>query len=192
MDDEVLRARKRSLRASTQAARRGMSNDQRASASRAVVDRLLRADELADADTVLLHAATSAEVDLGALVAPLTGRGVRTLFPRVRGEALELVAATDLRTLALGYRGIREPTGPSIDPSVVDVAIVPGVVFDPRGGRIGQGGGHYDRLLPTLPESCVRIGVCFACQLVPSVPLEAHDQRVDLVVTERRTHRAQR
>jgi 5-formyltetrahydrofolate cyclo-ligase len=182
--------RKQDLRRAALAARRSMTNDERASASAAIAQRLLALPELADARTVLLHAALRDEVDLGPLVGPLIARGVRTLFPRVRGTALELVAAADLLTLQLGYRGIMEPVGPSIDPAVVDAAIVPGVAFDPQGGRLGQGGGHYDRLLPLLPTSAWRIGVCFACQVVPVVPREAHDVAMHLVVHERRTHRA--
>ena len=132
------------------------------------------------------------EVDLATLVAPLHERGARTLFPRVRDERLELVAATDLRTLQLGHRGVREPAGRAVDPGVVDIAIVPGVAFDPRGGRLGGGGGHYDRLLASLAPAAVRIGVAFSCQLVPHLPQEPHDQPVHLVVTERSVHRAAR
>jgi 5-formyltetrahydrofolate cyclo-ligase len=186
----MLDQRKQDLRRAALAARRAMTNDERAAASAAIAERLLVLPELADARTVLLHAALRDEVDLGATVGPLIARGVRTLFPRVRGTALELVAAADLRTLQLGYRGIMEPVGPTIDPAFVDAVIVPGVAFDPQGGRLGQGGGHYDRLLPRLPDTAWRIGVCFACQVVPAVPREAHDAAVHLVVHERRTHRA--
>jgi 5-formyltetrahydrofolate cyclo-ligase len=184
--------RKQALRTTALAARRAMTNDERAIASIAIAERLLALPELAETRTVLLHAALRDEVDLAAVIGPLLARGVRTLFPRVRGTELELVAAADLRTLQLGYRGIMEPVGPAIDPTVIDAAIVPGVAFDPQGGRLGQGGGHYDRLLPRLPPDAVRIGVCFACQVVPAVPREPHDVPMHLVVHERRTHRATR
>lgn len=173
------------LRTSTLDARRRLTADERREAAAAVVERLLGIDEVRRARTVLLYAAMRDEVDLTALVGPLRGRGARTLFPRVRGERLELVAASDLLTLQLGHRGVREPAGPAIDPGVVDVALVPGTAFDPHGGRLGLGGGHYDRLLPELAENALRVGVCFACQVVPRVPREEHDEVVDLVVTER-------
>jgi 5-formyltetrahydrofolate cyclo-ligase len=181
--------RKAALRTSTRSARRELSLGERQEAARAVVDRLLRLPELRRARTVLLYAAAGDELDVGGLVAPLREAGARTLFPRVRGDHLELVAAADLLTLTLGYRGIQEPVGPAIDPSVVEVAVIPGVAFDLRGRRLGRGGGHYDRLLATLPDTCVRIGAAFSCQVVPAVPHQAHDQPVDLVVTERAAHR---
>jgi 5-formyltetrahydrofolate cyclo-ligase len=173
------------LRTSALQARQRLTREERRGASGAVVDRLLALRELQAARTVLLYAARAEEVDLTALVGPLRQGGARTLFPRVRGPRLELVAASDLLTLQLGHRGVREPAGPPIDPEVVDVALVPGAAFDPHGGRLGMGGGHYDRLLPELSETALRVGVCFACQVVPKVPREPHDEPVDLVITER-------
>lgn len=188
--DDGLAERKRSLRRSARAARRSLLAPERQQASAAIVARLEQLPAVRDAATVLLYAAHPTEVDLGAFVRPLRRRGVRTLFPRVDGARLDLIAAADLRTLELGYRGIREPAGPRVSPEVVDVAIVPGVAFDPLGGRLGQGGGHYDRLLARLSEDCVRVGVCFACQMVPRVPRAPHDEAVDLVVTEHAVYRA--
>lgn len=180
---------KERLRASGLDARRRLTPGERRAASEALVERLLRQPALRRARHVLLYAALADEVDLGPAVGPLRSRGVRTLFPRVRGPELELVAASDLLTLQLGYRGVREPAGPKVDPAVVDVAVVPGVAFDPHGGRLGHGGGHYDRLLARLPQTTVLIGVGFACQVVPSVPRDEHDLPVDLVVTDHRVHR---
>lgn len=177
------------LRTSALDARRRLTAGERREASTAVVDRLLRQPELQRPGHVLVYAALVEEADLALAIGPLRERGIRTLFPRVRGPELELVAASDLMTLELGYRGVREPSGPRIDPGVVDVAVVPGVAFDPHGGRLGHGGGHYDRLLARLPEPCLRVGVCFACQVVPRVPRAAHDEPVDVVITERARYR---
>lgn len=181
--------RKAALRRAALATRRALGTGERDTASRAIATRILGLPELRGAQAVLLYAALAEEVDVGSLVDPLRARGTRTLFPRVRGDRLELVAASDLRDLRLGYRGIREPVGPAVDPASVDVVIVPGVAFDPHGGRLGQGGGHYDRLLASLPDHTVRVGACFAGQMVPDVPREAHDLPVDLVVTDRAIYR---
>ncbi len=178
------------LRTAARAARRSLSDAERRVASQRIVTRLLDLPELRQAGTVLLYAALREEVDLAGALGPLRDRGVRTLLPRVREHDLELVAATDLLTLQVGHRGVREPAGRPVDPTVVDVAVVPGVAFDPHGGRLGAGGGHYDRLLAVLPATTTRIGAAFTCQLVPHVPTEPHDQDVELVVTEGGVHRA--
>lgn len=183
-------AAKAALREAALRARRNLDPQARRCANEAIVQRLLAVPEIATARTVATYAAMGDEADPGGALTVLRERGVRTLFPRVRGVEVDLVAATDLLALALGYRGIREPAGPPVDPSVVDVACVPGVAFDLSGARLGHGGGHYDRLLARLPGRCLRIGLAYACQVVPRVPRSAHDQPVDLVVTETATYRS--
>lgn len=179
---------KRSLREATLRSRDRLSATQREQASRAAVARLRGLPVVREAGSVLTYAATPRELDPGGLLEHLRERGARTLLPRVRGEELELVGAAGVSDLALSPLGIREPEGRAVDPQVVEVALVPGVAFDPRGGRLGRGGGHYDRLLARLPAGAVTIGLCFSCQLVPHVPRESHDIDVDLVVTERAVH----
>ena len=109
-------------------------------------------------------------------------------YPRVDGDALEIVVVDDPVDLVPGHRGILEPVGPAVAPTTVDAVVVPGVAFDLDGGRLGRGGGHYDRLLATLDDDTTRIGVAFSSQVVPVVPSDEHDQPVDIVVTEHAVH----
>lgn len=180
---------KDALRRTALAARRGLSPTERAEADAAICARLLTLPELTGASRVLAYAALPSEADPGAAVLALRARGAHTLFPRVRGSALDLVDVADDQALRPGYRGVREPVGRVVGADAVEVALVPGTAFDPRGGRLGGGGGHYDRLLARLPASAPVIGVAFACQMVPRVPREPHDRPVDLVVTEHRVYR---
>jgi 5-formyltetrahydrofolate cyclo-ligase len=93
---------------------------------------------------------------------------------------------TDLR---LGPRNILEP-----DPNqcnivpieCIDIAIIPGVAFDEKGGRIGSGNGYYDRLIPKLPITTRKVALTFEDQIVPQIQLEAHDRHVDIIITEKR------
>ena len=79
--------------------------------------------------------------------------------------------------------GILEPRGQRIiEADDVTAVLVPGRAFDHDGGRLGRGGGFYDRFLATLPANCVTIGVCSQVQLVASVPHDPHDIRVKLVI----------
>lgn len=183
------RARKAALRRSTRAARDGLLPEERRRAATAVVDRVRRLPELRRARVVALYVAYGSELDPGALTVFLRDRDVTTVLPRVEKDELRLVATTATTTLVVGHRGIDEPPGRAVDLAAVDAIVVPGLAFDPVGGRLGQGGGHYDRLLAALPTTTVRIGVAHACQLVPRVPREDHDAAVDLVVTDRATFR---
>ncbi|MEX1176860.1 MAG: 5-formyltetrahydrofolate cyclo-ligase [Nitriliruptor sp.] len=188
-DVAALRDRKAALRRATRAARDGLTGIERATASAAAVARLRRLPELRRARVVALYAAHGSELDLTDLTAWLRSRGVTTALPRVEGAELTLVEAGPNTPLASGYRGVREPTGRPIHATAVDTVVLPGLAFDPVGGRLGQGGGHYDRLLGQVGDAVTRIGVGFACQLVPRVPREVHDAPVDIVVTDRATYR---
>jgi 5-formyltetrahydrofolate cyclo-ligase len=68
----------------------------------------------------------------------------------------------------------------------IDIAIIPGVAFDEKGGRIGPGDGYYDRLIPNLPITTRKVALTFEDQIIPQVQMEAHDRHVDIIITEKR------
>ena len=72
-----------------------------------------------------------------------------------------------------------------VDPTWPDVVVVPGLAFTAAGERLGQGGGWYDRYLAQVRADCATIGVCFAEQILDTLPVEAHDVTMDHIVTER-------
>ncbi|HZI45960.1 MAG TPA: 5-formyltetrahydrofolate cyclo-ligase [Ilumatobacter sp.] len=73
---------------------------------------------------------------------------------------------------------------PPPDPRTIDVVIVPGTAFTRDGHRLGQGGGWYDRFLRTVRPDCVTIGVAFRPQIVEELPVEPHDIRIAIVVSD--------
>ncbi len=135
------------------------------------------------AATVAAYAALPDEPDLH----PLNWTPGKTLLlPRVRGGDLAFHAVQSADDLAPGAFGILEPreTHRAVDPASAELILVPGLAFTREGARLGRGRGYYDRLLETLPRRVKRVGVCFAVCLLETLPVESHDQRVDLVVTE--------
>lgn len=68
----------------------------------------------------------------------------------------------------------------------IDIAIVPGLAFDEKGGRIGSGDGYYDLLIPKLPATARKVSVALEEQLVAQVPMESHDKYVDIIITDSR------
>ena len=175
-------ADKRTLRRELLSVRRGIASDVVAAASLAVVARLRTLPELAAPCTVLLHAADPDEIALDALVDD-PPPGWRVLLPRVEGDDIAVVPHPPGAALVTGYRGIREPTGTPVDPSEVDVVVVPGVAFTPTGARLGRGAGMYDRLLPRT-RGALRIGVCLEAFVRDGLPIEPHDAHVDVLVTD--------
>jgi 5-formyltetrahydrofolate cyclo-ligase len=103
-------------------------------------------------------------------------------YPRCEGEALSFHVVSALSELVPGRFGIREPrTG--LIPERLDLILVPALAFTAAGHRLGRGAGFYDRFLSALPQATLKIGVCFAFQLLPEIPYESHDVLVDAVVS---------
>jgi 5-formyltetrahydrofolate cyclo-ligase len=93
------------------------------------------------------------------------------------------------KDMVVGPRGILEPNPAKckvVPMDCIDIAIVPGIAMDEKGGRIGSGDGYYDRLIPELPMTTRKVGLVFEGQLVPQVPMESHDKHVDIIITENR------
>ena len=68
----------------------------------------------------------------------------------------------------------------------IDIAIIPAVALDEKGGRIGSGKGYYDRLIPRLAITTRKVALAFEEQIIPQVPIESHDKHVDIIITENR------
>ena len=73
-----------------------------------------------------------------------------------------------------------------IEPSQIDLMLVPGIAFNERGHRLGQGGGYYDRYLPLMRGDCMLIGVAFDEQIVDAIPRDANDMSVNYIITPTR------
>jgi len=169
------------------AARAAVAGEARQAAAAAVVAHLTASPLWTAAGTLLAYAATATELPTRPLLDAALAAGKRLCLPRVATDGdLTLHRVAALEGLVAGYRGLREPAAgaPRVAPATVDLAVVPGLGFDRSGTRLGQGGGHYDRLLVHLSPACVVCGVAFACQVVPRLPREPHDWPVAYVVTE--------
>ena len=89
----------------------------------------------------------------------------------------------------VGATGIIEPDKikcKAIPIERLDIAIIPGVAFDEKGGRIGSGEGYYDRLIPKLPITTRKVALALEDQIIQQVPMESHDRYMDIIITENR------
>jgi len=171
---------KRLLRRQFRSLREGFPHEKVVTASTALCRRLASWPPLREARTVLTYLAFRNEPDLGLLFDLLPH--IRWAVPRVEGQHLVLHPYDPTRLVRHRF-GMLEPAAdlPVVEPATLDVVLVPGVAFDRRGGRLGFGGGYYDRLLPTTPA--LRVGVTYDECLCDALPCNEHDQRVDWVVT---------
>jgi 5-formyltetrahydrofolate cyclo-ligase len=177
---------KAALRARLRAARAEIPSSERADAAGRVAERLLSLDAVRGARTLLVFYAFGSEVGTRDLMARLLEEGRRVLLPYMDAEG---IAAAEVRSgdaLVETTYGPKEPSRRvAVDPTEIDVVVVPGLAFDREGYRVGYGGGAYDRYLTRLRSNATKVGIVFHVQVVERVPRGPGDQPVDLVVTER-------
>ncbi len=93
------------------------------------------------------------------------------------------------KDLCDGPRGILEPNLERckvVPIERIDIAIIPAVALDEKGGRIGSGQGYYDRLIPELSITTRKVALALEEQIVPQVPIESHDKHIDIIITDKR------
>ena len=180
------------LRAQILAARNTLPSEERQQKSRIITEHLLALPEFARARSVFAYVSFRSEVETLPLIAHCLNKGVTVSVPLTlvqEHRLLPYVITEPSRDLAPGYCSIPEPrtTLPLVDPASIEVVVVPGSVFDARGGRLGYGGGYYDRFLQGAAPQALRIGLAFDLQVIEAVPLESHDQSLDYLINETRT-----
>ncbi len=184
---------KSELRQTIRALRRDLTDkDER---SRRIFERLRQLPRYHAAAVVMFYIDVRSEVRTReALQSELAGQR-SIVVPYCDDDELTAWRLESWDKLSPGRFGILEPCAPSrlriehqVDPTTIDVILVPGVAFDARGNRLGSGRGFYDRLLPRLRDDAWRIGLAFDCQMVDEVPADAHDVPMDCVVTETGVH----
>ncbi|MDR1100228.1 MAG: 5-formyltetrahydrofolate cyclo-ligase [Treponema sp.] len=160
-------------------------------------------------ETLLLFLSMKNEIDTGPLLEAALAAGKKVFAPRINGEDLSFYRVrSPAGPWQEGAFGIREPAGPGTagengpgeqapayaHPAPLSPAdfpaliIVPGLGFDRRGNRLGRGKGYYDRFLKSLDKkglSFKAIGFCLEAQLLPEIPADPWDRRVDHVYTGR-------
>lgn len=180
-----------SLRKQILRKRNCLGSSQRSVFSAIITRRLERFPQFVSSSNPLFYVSFKSEVETQRLIQKRLAAGKTVLVPRAdtTNHRLVVYRIKDwARDLHPGAYGILEPSGPAVeqvDPSIVDLVLVPGSVFDRRGGRYGYGGGYYDRFLSEDAPGALRIGLAFDLQLLPYIDLEPHDQQLDVIITEK-------
>lgn len=178
LDKTALRKRLRSVRRRLAA--------ERPDAARLAAERL-PVDRLPPFASVAGYVACGSEIDPLPLLRRLADLGAEPALPvaKSRDEALEFRRWDHRRPLAPDAFGIPAPP-PGSKVLTPDLVICPLLGFDRRGGRLGQGAGHYDRTLANLraAKPVFVLGLAYAGQELDEIPMEPHDQRLDAILTE--------
>ncbi len=159
-----------------------------------IMKRIIKMTQFQSAATVFTYVDFRSEVATIPLIDYMLECGKTVIVPvtLVKEKDLLAVSITDPASeLAPGYCFIPEPIvaireNQMFSPDMIDIIFLPGSVFDERGGRMGYGGGYYDRFVSSKAPQALRVGLAYELQMVEHAPLQDHDEFLDFIVTEER------
>lgn len=149
-------------------------------------EKLFDLPSIQEGKTIALTISKFPEVDTYSIIEELWAKGKKIVAPvcnhATRGMIFyELTSFNHLRKAGLGLLEPDPNESRQVLVNDIDCCIVPGIVFDKKGYRIGYGGGYYDRFLTEYKG--ITISLLFEHQLIDKVPAESHDLPVDILVT---------
>ncbi len=177
------------LRSEIKKKRENLSKDEVREKSNAIKNRLFEMKLFRNSQTILFYVSYDAEVYTHHMIKESIELGKNVVVPKsvTQDNSLILSKLKSWDDLKIGAYNILEPkkeTIKEVDVESIDLILVPGVVFDEKGNRIGHGKGYYDRLL-NKSKNTSHVGLAFECQLVESVPIDRHDLPVHIIITEK-------
>ena len=163
-----------------------------AAKTKAIENRLFDFANFLEAKIALMYIHKNGEVQTTNILRRTYGYNKIVVLPAFNpanfGMTLMKVDNLD-KDLHEGPRGILEPDEAHckvVPIERIDIAIIPAIALDEKGGRIGSGEGYYDRLIPKLAITTRKVAFAFEQQIIPQVPIESHDKHVDIIITEDR------
>jgi 5-formyltetrahydrofolate cyclo-ligase len=176
---------KTTLRSAILAARRGLSDPDRAAAAREIRDAVLELPEVQMAGTVAAYYSVGSEPDTRGLLFGLWKRGTYVLLPVLRPDGdLDWASYEGPESLVRGPRGLWEPgeARRGVEAvSLADVVLTPALAVDRTGNRLGRGGGSFDRALARVGRLIPVIALLYDDELVDRLPADPHDVPVRAV-----------
>lgn len=148
-------------------------------ASFKIVERIKNLIEYKNAKNVLLFYPKGSELDLLALCS----EDKNFYLPRISGENLLICPYSCDVEMKLSHFKTLEPCSNPVSPDKIDFAIIPCLMADKKGYRLGYGGGFYDRLIPQLKKDCVKVCPVLSQLVVDELPFEVFDKPVDIIIT---------
>ena len=189
---EEIREKKQEIRNNIATILENLSDKEIAKKTKQIEDNLFEFANFLEAKIVLLYINKKSEVASRNIIKRCLDYNKIVILPAFNIKTYEIklmkVDALD-NDLITGPRGILEPDinrCKIVPVDCVDLAIIPGVAFDEKGGRIGTGEGYYDRFVPKLSITTRKVAIALECQIIQQVPVESHDNHVDIIITDER------
>jgi 5-formyltetrahydrofolate cyclo-ligase len=189
---EDLKGKKQEIRKKIEKKLNALSREDLRGKLKRIENQLFEFPNFMEAVKTLLYLNRSNEVDSRQILKRCKQAAKQIILPFFNASAngVQLYKINDLKAdLKAGPGNVFEPNPGRcklFNINDIDIAIIPGVAFDEKGARLGDGSGHYDRFIPRLPATVRKVAVAFEEQLISSVPMESHDKYVDIIITDKR------
>jgi 5-formyltetrahydrofolate cyclo-ligase len=189
---EEIQVTKSQIRTDVADALTALSEKEIAEKTSAIEKRLFDFANFLEAKVALLYVNNNNEVGTKNILPRTHAYNKVIVLPAFNTEtfAMTLMKVDALeKDLTAGPRGIVEPNPERckvVPIERIDIAIIPAVALDEKGGRIGSGEGYYDRLIPELSITTRKVALAFEEQIIPQVPIESHDKHIDIIITDKR------
>jgi len=150
---------------------------------------LIDTEQFRRASVIMLFLSLPHEIDTTAAILNAWQNQKIVVVPKVSPRQKHMIPI-QIHSLESGIstdqRGLRNPvTGPPVPPEDIQLVVTPGLAFDKNGNRLGRGASYYDRFFASKQLAAAKCGFAFNCQIMDDVPVENHDQKVDLLVTDK-------
>lgn len=176
------------LRKSMKQKRKGLSIDKKQNKDKIILEKLLNSSYYKKSRIIFVYVSMDEEIDTHGFIKKALNSGKEICVPKVisKDRGMSAIKIEDFSKLKpCGKYKILEPENfhNKIDEKYIDLVIVPGLAFDRKGGRIGYGGGFYDRLFLKLKKNTPKIALSYDFQVIEDVPMEEHDILIDGIIT---------
>lgn len=168
-----------------------MTQDEMMEKSSVIQTRVLGLSAYKESEVIWLYASFNNEVSTAVFFDQAIKDGKKVLFPRIKKleKELEFIPVRRMEELALGPYGILSPSYGEDDADSIretGFLVIPGVAYDLKGGRLGYGGGFYDKYLHKIERKPFIAALAYEFQVLDDIPMQPHDVRVDAIITEHR------
>ena len=188
---EDLKEKRRDLKQEIEKKLTSLSEKEKKKRSRLIEDRLFEFANFLESRIALLYISSPQEVQTESILKRCFDFNKLVILPMIsEGSEIRLLKIKNLKTdIIRDVDGALIPDQErcqSVPIDCIDIAIIPGLVFDEKGGRIGSNEGYYNRLIPKLPITTRKVALAYEDQIVPQVPMEPNDKFVDIIISDSR------
>jgi len=180
---------KKQLRSRLKSSLSQLTESQRSDMSKKACRTLIDTEQFRRASVIMLFLSLPHEIDTTAAILNAWQNQKIVVVPKVSPHQKHMIPI-QIHSLESGIstdrRGLRNPvTGPPVPPEDIQLVVTPGLAFDKNGNRLGRGASYYDRFFASKQLAAAKCGFAFSCQIMDDVPVENHDQKIDMLITDK-------